>query len=198
MTNVSRRNFLKGAAAGSVSAAALSLLGGYAPAATQAFADEGETALSWKIAPEPVSEDAITATYEADAIVVGHGHAGITACREIAEEGKKVILIEKQDEEFYMPNGNEGGIINNSYLTGKQGVPTVDPIEFFNNWQVTTGNTVNPSLLMKYCQNAGENSDWYLNVLTEEELDTAFIAFRNCETAEPPEVANGYYDNVLM
>lgn len=40
MTNVSRRNFLKGAAAGSVSAAALSLLGGYAPAATQAFADE--------------------------------------------------------------------------------------------------------------------------------------------------------------
>lgn len=200
MTNVSRRNFLKGAAAGSVSAAALSLLGGYAPAATQAFADEVETevAASWKIAPEPVAEDAITATYEADAIVVGHGHAGITACREIAEEGKKVILIEKQDEEFYMPNGNEGGIINNSYLTGKQGVPTVDPIEFFNNWQVTTGNTVNPSLLMKYCQNAGENSDWYLNVLTEEELDTAFIAFRNCETAEPPEVANGYYDNVLM
>ncbi len=214
-SKLSRRNFLKGAAAGSVGMATLSLLGGCAPTSNADLSNTGEAApaadgtntttqapaqatSTWKVAPEPVSADQITATYDADAIVVGHGHAGITACREIAEEGKKVICIEQQSEENYMPNGNEGGIINNSYLMDKQGVPAVDPIDFFNNWQVTTGNTANPALLMKYCQNSGENSDWYLDGLTEEQLDTAFIAFRNCETADPAEVANGYYDKVQM
>lgn len=208
-TEISRRNFLKSAAAGSVGVAALGMLAGCAPTsnaedgafdseptATTSQAAKGTTS-SWKIAPEPVDPSVITATYDADAIVIGHGHAGITACREIAEQGKSVICIEQQDEEHYMPNGNEGGIINNTYLNEKQGVEKVDPIEFFNHWQYTTGNTVNPSLLMKYCQNSGANSDWYLDVLTEEQLDTAFVAFRNCDTAEPAEVANGYYDKVI-
>ena len=188
MANVSRRNFLKGAAAGSVSAAALGLLGGYAPTgvSTKAFADEGEAAAesSWKIAPEPVAEDAIVATYEADAIVIGHGHAGITACREIAEEGKKVILIEKQSEEYYMPNGNEGGVVNNTYLLEKQNQTYIDPIEFFNNWQMITGNTTNPALIMKYCQNSQANSDWYVDGLTEEQLDTVFVGFCNVDNGD--------------
>ena len=118
--------------------------------------------------------------------------------REIAEEGTSVICIDRQEEENYLPNGNEGGVINVTYLQEKQGVPAVDPIDFFNNWQVITGNTSNPALVMKYCQNSGANTDWYLDRLSEEELDTAFIAFRNCETADPAEVANGYYDHVQM
>lgn len=131
-------------------------------------------------------------------VVVGHGHAGLCATREIAEEGTSVICIDRQEEENYLPNGNEGGVINVTYLQEKQGVPAVDPIDFFNNWQVITGNTSNPALVMKYCQNSGANTDWYLDRLSEEELDTAFIAFRNCETADPAEVANGYYDHVQM
>ena len=48
------------------------------------------------------------------------------------------------------------------------------------------------------CIRDSANTDWYLDRLSEEELDTAFIAFRNCETADPAEVANGYYDHVQM
>jgi succinate dehydrogenase/fumarate reductase flavoprotein subunit len=196
MSNLSRRSFLTGAATTSLGAAAASMAAG--SVALAAEADEAaEAASSWKVAPEPVDAADITATYEADVIVVGHGHAGITATREIAEEGKSVICLEKQFEENYMPNGNEGGIINNSYLVNNQGVEPVDPTDFYLNWQRTAGNTVNPGLLMKYCQNAGANSDWYLEGLTEEDLDTAFIAYRNTATADPAEVANGYYDHVL-
>lgn len=205
-TKLTRRNFLKGAAAGSMGVAALGILGGCAPTSSQAK-DTGDGAdaaapakaeSSWKTPPTPVDASEIAATYEADVVVVGHGHAGLCATREIAEEGTSVICIDRQEEENYLPNGNEGGVINVTYLQEKQGVPAVDPIDFFNNWQVITGNTSNPALVMKYCQNSGANTDWYLDRLSEEELDTAFIAFRNCETADPAEVANGYYDHVQM
>lgn len=186
-TKLTRRNFLKGAAAGSMGVAALGILGGCAPTSSQAK-DTGDGAdaaapakaeSSWKTPPTPVDASEIAATYEADVVVVGHGHAGLCATREIAEEGTSVICIDRQEEENYLPNGNEGGVINVTYLQEKQGVPAVDPIDFFNNWQVITGNTSNPALVMKYCQNSGANTDWYLDRLSEEELDTAFIAFRN-------------------
>ncbi len=197
-SKLSRRNFLKGAAAGSMGIAALGFMGGCTPTSSDEQSETAAATSSWKTAPTPVDESEITATYEADAIVVGHGHAGITACREIAEQGKSVICIEKQDEENYVPNGNEGGIINNTYLVEQKGVGEVDPIDFFNNWQIATGNTVNPALLMKYCQNAGANSDWYFDRLSQEELDTAFVAYRDTPSATPEGVATGYYDHVLM
>ena len=96
---------------------------------------------------------------------------GMPACARRArspKRGRRSSASTRQEEENYLPNGNEGGVINVTYLQEKQGVPAVDPIDFFNNWQVITGNTSNPALVMKYCQNSGANTDWYLDRLSEE------------------------------
>ena len=47
---------------------------------------------SWMKAPEEVTE--FEAEYDADVCVCGHGYAGITSCRELAEQGFKVVLLE--------------------------------------------------------------------------------------------------------
>lgn len=203
-SRLSRRNFLKSAALGSVGVASLSMLGGCVPRTQESSSTEGTatasaatTVSSWKTAPTPVAESEITATHEAEVIVVGHGYAGLTACREIAESGHSVILIEKQDEENYLVNGNEGGVLNATWLLENMGVDRIDPVEFFTNWMMTTGNTANPALIMKYCQNSGANTDWYLDRCTQEDLKSIFISFKETPLAEPAEIGTGFFDHVL-
>lgn len=111
-----------------------------------------------------------------DAVVCGHGFAGITACRELAEQGKKVILIEKQPEDTYAAVGNEFAALNAKILQ-ERGVPHIDPIEFYQNFMKITGNMPNPTLVMKFAQNSEENSNWYLDRLTEEDFATMTTAF---------------------
>ena len=63
------------------------------------YTSDGVKVGTWRIKPEPVEAPVAG---EADVIVVGHGYAGITACREIAEQGHSVILLEKQYEDMFM------------------------------------------------------------------------------------------------
>lgn len=102
-----RRNFLKGAAVTAAGAAVAATLGGCAPkGGTQdsgsggaSSADEGyntaatmDRQWSFMIPPEPIADDKIAETIEADLIVVGAGTAGlITACS-AAEEGLNVVV----------------------------------------------------------------------------------------------------------
>lgn len=74
------------------------------------------TDTSWMTPPAEVTDFAKELT--CDAVVCGHGFAGITACRELAEQGKKVILIEKQPEDTYAAVGNEFAALNAKILPG--------------------------------------------------------------------------------
>ena len=121
------------------------------------------TDTSWMTPPAEVTDFAKELT--CDAVVCGHGFAGITACRELAEQGKKVILIEKQPEDTYAAVGNEFAALNAKILQ-ERGVPHIDPIEFYQNFMKITSNMPNPSLVMRFAQNSEENSNWYLDRLT--------------------------------
>ena len=79
--NLSRRSFLKGSAAGIMGAAASSLLGPIA------FA-EGNTQEEKKVYD-------ISATVDAEAVVIGCGAAGMMAALELQAAGVKTILLEK-------------------------------------------------------------------------------------------------------
>ena len=129
---------------------------------------------SWMKAPEEVTD--FEAEYTADVCVCGHGYAGITACRELAEEGKSVILIEKVKEESYQAIGNEFASLNAEILQ-KRGVPHIDPVEFYQNFMLNTGNYANQELIMKFAQNSEANSNWYLSELTDEDFDTMTTAY---------------------
>lgn len=80
-----------------------------------------------------------------------------SACRELAEQGKKVILIEKQPEDTYAAVGNEFASLNAKILQ-ERGVPHIDPVEFYQNFMKITSNMPNPTLVMKFAQNSEENS----------------------------------------
>ncbi len=155
---------------GSTTNTSLSSSGSAAPTDTNA----GAVDTSWMNPPAEVTDFA--KEYECDVVVAGHGFAGITAAREIAEEGKHVILIEKQPEESYAATGNEFASLNAAVLQ-ERGVPHIDPVEFYQNFMKITANQPNPSLVMAFAQNSEANSNWYLDHLTEEELSTMTTAF---------------------
>ena len=89
MRNISRRDFLKGAAAAAVTTATLSLTG------IPAFAEEKE-----KLVP--------SSTVDCDAVVVGAGAAGLMAAMELAAAGKKTYLLEKGPT-VAVSNGSQAG-----------------------------------------------------------------------------------------
>ena len=175
-SGISRRAFLGLGATAAVAAGAG--LAGCSPASKTsgtAQAEQGSAAeSSWKTPPAEITDFA--KEYDCDVVVCGHGFAGITACRELAEEGYKVILVEKQPEDTYAAVGNEFAALNASILK-ERGVPEIDPVEFFQNWMTVTGNYPNQELVMKFAQHSGENSDWYLSELSEEDFATMTTAF---------------------
>lgn len=209
---ISRRDFLKGAAAGAVSLAGMGLLGACSASSSADSAETGTTTTAesttteattaaatteatveaetteaaessivteqtnWRTAPAPIDDNQINESYDTDVVVVGHGYAGLNACRYLASQGIKVILIESQSEDRYMAMGNEAGTPNAKALLDR-GVPTVDPIEYYNNWMLNCNYQANPQLVMKFCQNSGASMDEYLSVLSEEDLAQMTTAF---------------------
>lgn len=132
--------------------------------------------IGWQNAPDPIPDSEIAETYDTDVLVVGHGYAGLNACRYLASQGVAVTLIESQAEDTYMAMGNEAGTPNASILK-ERGVPDIDPVEYYNNWMLNSGYQANPELMMKFCQNSGEAMDEYLSVLSEEDLSVMTTAF---------------------
>ena len=131
---------------------------------------------SWRIPPEPISEDKILETLEAEVVIVGAGHAGVAVARTCAELGLSVRVIETMVEKNYWAYGIDFGHINSKFLRSK-GVPPVDEIEFFNNWQLRSGNRSNPRLVMQFVKNCGSCFDWFLEALTEEQRDNVYVRY---------------------
>lgn len=97
--NLSRRDFLKITGTGLAGAAFSGLLGGCSSASGSAKdsssvpetkAPETSASLS-----ETVSAEVPAVKYEADAVVVGGGAAGLMAAYKLSKEGKSVIIMEK-------------------------------------------------------------------------------------------------------
>ena len=85
MKNISRRDFLKGAAAGAAGFAASSLFG------ATAFADDGpEKEAGGLFVPEKVDE-----VFDCDVVIVGGGISGLAAAVQAGESGLKAIVLEK-------------------------------------------------------------------------------------------------------
>ena len=136
--------------------------------------DSGIVIESWEIPPAEITEFA--QEIDCDVVVAGHGFAGITCTRELAEQGVKVVLIEKQEEDYWSAVGNEFASLNSDILQ-ERGVPHIDPVEFYQNFMKITGNMPNPELVMKFAQNSAEATNWYLSALTAEDFETMTTAF---------------------
>ena len=140
--NLSRRGFVKGAACGAAGALAASMCG-------VVYASESE----------------VTWDAEYDVVIAGYGATGAVAAIEAADQGAKVLLVEKA------PEGREGGCskVNQQLITC-----TKDPEEFYAFWNFLRGGFSYPDddLLRLYTDSAADN--WaYLEYLgaTPDDLD---------------------------
>ena len=94
---ISRRSFLKGAAATAVSAALLGVTGSTSIMAS-AEGEASEAQETWYDAkyfakPDPITD--IAETIETDVVVVGAGNGGLVAAASVADLGAKLTLVEK-------------------------------------------------------------------------------------------------------
>ncbi len=180
---LSRRAFLGlGATAAAVAAGAG--LAGCSPSKASSTSKDGQAAssnvvhgvtdTSWMTPPEEIKK--FDKEYDCDVVVAGLGFAGTAACRELAEQGKKVIAVEKQPEDSYAATGNEFAALNAAILQ-QRGVPHIDPVEFYQNFMKITANMPNPELVMKFAQNSEATTNWYLSPLSESDLSVMTTAF---------------------
>ena len=173
MSNISRRDFLKGVAAAAVSTAAVGIVG------ASAAADEGQASVSstteYGFFPEvdwlgkmPVAaESEISSVVSADVVVVGGGNAGVCAALAAAEGGASVAVIEQQPEGNYTNFGHDIGTVNCKF-TIEHGGEEIDPVEFLRDWQRRNANMTNARLVRKYAFHSGECLDWLLGHLSDD------------------------------
>lgn len=128
----------------------------------------------WRIPPEPIPQEQMKKTHEADVVIVGLGYAGSAAMRAAAEAGARVIGLEMMQEKKYNTWGRDVGHLNSKFLASR-GIPHVDEIEYFNEWMRRACGRANPGLIMKFVKNAGSAFDWYTDVLNSHDyLTTPF------------------------
>jgi hypothetical protein len=175
MDDITRRNFLKGAAVVGGTAAVAGLAacapaadsgtgdgGSTAPATTPAASGGGQQAQkavwSWELPEETITDFADEKTY--DVVVVGLGLAGICAATSAAEHGAKVGVIEKTEQ--YNVRGmhiagvdtsaqREAGITINKYKAARDLV----------RW---SGKRIKEELHWIFLNNSGAAIDWAFNI----------------------------------
>lgn len=160
--NVSRRAFLTGA--GMLGAGLAATMAGCAPkaagtedaaqAAGSAMAATGQPA--FLSAPDPITN--IKETLEADIVVVGLGVAGVAATRSAAEEGLKVIAIERCVE----PSARSSQFACfNTDNARMMGIEDVDTTELVNEMMIQCGHRADFRVLKNWADHCGEAFDWY-------------------------------------
>lgn len=191
---ISRREFLRGTAAGALSMAAAGLLGACSSADTTTAAgttaadaetsaapetsapetsaptEETNTVNDWLGSEPVIDESQIVATYDTEVVVVGSGTAGLFAACASVEEGAKTILIEKMPEAF----GGSGVRDTLAAIGSRQQIANNDNPDKFD---VITelyrqSNGYGSQKLYKvWADHSGEAIDWYTDRLAEAGID---------------------------
>lgn len=161
-TNVSRRSFLAGA--GMIGAALTATMAGCAPKTAAETTSQGGSAAnlattgtpSFLNAPEPITD--IKETKEADLVVVGLGVAGVAATRSAAENGLKVIAVERCQEPSARSSQFAAFNTDNARMMG---IEDVDTTELVNEMMIQCGHRADFRVLKNWADHCGEAFDWY-------------------------------------
>lgn len=163
---ISRREFLKGSAAGAVSLAAMGLLGGCAqekeaqPDVNPSQLENMETGeLPWLGKAPEIVESEIEKTIEVDVIVVGAGLAGVAATRSAAEEGASVAVFEKAAGA--QCRSGEFAVINGS-LEARWGRDNMDVEEIVDHHMEECGYKCKRSIMDRWAKEGADVFNWFI------------------------------------
>lgn len=159
---LSRRSFIKGAAISTVALGSAGAIIGCSPKERQEEIP-GETPVegglpSFLKAPEPIKDADIKETITADVIVVGGGMSGLCAARSAAEEGARVILLEKTDNVNFRGNdyGAIGSKMQKQINNEINGMEAVQEIMRYNAYKG------NQRIVSLWADNSGMVADWIM------------------------------------
>lgn len=186
---ITRRDFLKGAAASALGVATASVLGACgtdttttaagdettAPAGTkapettpdvpetQAPQPEVTTPTSWRTAPAPIPADQIKEVYLSDILIIGGGHAGMVAGMAAVEAGASTLIVEK------LPATSSGrswiGAIDSSYQK-KAGIK-VNKHEVIEELCKYASHKVDQRLIRLWADESGATIDWLGGIMAK-------------------------------
>lgn len=155
---LSRRAFLVGA--GSLGAGLAAGVAGCAPRTSEtgsaggsSSADDGPSFLN---EPEVITD--IKEAIDADLVVVGLGVAGVSATRSAAEEGLKVVAVERCAEPSARSSQFAAFNTDNARMMG---IDDVDTAELVNELMIQTGHRADFRVLKNWADHCGEAFDWY-------------------------------------
>lgn len=170
VSDLSRRNFLKGVALGTAGLAGAGLIAGCSPqdgmpsvgvapdgSAKTASAESGIP--SFFDAPEPIGDDKIAETLDADVLVIGAGIAGATTASSCVENGLKVVLVEKLENPRAI--GLDYGLVNPSILAEK-GVEPEDVYGLARDHMEKSCHMCRGDKVYRFMSRSGEAGDWYI------------------------------------
>lgn len=169
----SRRNFVKGAAISAASFVVAGILPGCAQTAPTSASSPAPSAakdplawmtpdagmFDWRKAPKPPTTFA--QTFSCDVVVCGAGIAGLNAARSAAEQGLKVIVLEK--DETYDVHGFQCAAVNSRW--SKEAGAEIDPMEYFREYVSQHANRVNSDIIRLWVEKSGEAFDWYEKIM---------------------------------
>lgn len=164
-SRISRRTFLKSAAAGAAGVAALGMMGA-SFAMEQGVADVGTA--DWLGEAPVISDSDIAETLETEVLIVGAGHAGMFAGVFISEKGYKTLIIEK-NAMFGTVRGDLGGM--GSQLQQEAGSDKLmDERNVFHQLMMYSAGRADPKLIRTWMRDSGKVVDYLDQLLQEKEI----------------------------
>lgn len=177
---LSRRNFLAGVAVAATGAALAGLTGcapaggdsggkgaaatpGNPEAASGAAMDADSYFAKWsfEIPDDPISDDQIAETVEAEIVVVGAGTGGLTLANAAAEEGAKVVLISASSKPI--SRGGSNHAVYSKYMEAA-GIPRNDAM-FFEKELQANGARVDTRKWYKYYNHSETVMNWLIDIM---------------------------------
>jgi fumarate reductase flavoprotein subunit len=149
-----------------------------------------ERQFSFEIPPEPIPSGDIKETVSTEIVIVGAGISGTCAAVSAAEEGAKVILLEKQ-KTFQGFGGHNAAI--GSRLQKKLGIE-IDREDVIANLMRYAANKPDQRLIRMWAYESGETMDWLMDMTDAEGLKVTIDHF------PPPADFNNnkYYPHYLV
>ncbi len=163
--DLSRRNFIKGGAMTVAGVIASSFLGGCGNGRKHEVTEDGkfkreEEVPDFMKPPAPIPESQIAETLSADVVIVGAGMSGLCAAISAAEEGAKVILLEKTNTVNF--RGYDYAAVNSKVQ--KQVGNIIDPVDVTREIMRFGAYKPNQKVVMQWVKHSGFVNDWILDM----------------------------------
>lgn len=163
--DVSRRNFIKGGALTLAGFVAAPILGGCGNGRKHEIEEDGSFKREEKLPdfmkpPADIPASQIKAEEDADVVIVGAGMSGLCAAISAAEEGAKVIVLEKTNTVNF--RGYDYAAVNSRVQ--RQVGSTIDPVDVTREIMRFGAYKPNQKVVMQWVRHSGHVNDWLLDM----------------------------------